>query len=93
MMKVRHKTTKYTGWSSQFNTHGIGEIIVGFDVMPDGSGDMDSMYLHDFDVLLPDGTWKDLAQAFRDKDVVPDNYDIRFGPPTSPTNRERGYND
>lgn len=85
-MKVRHKEKGYLGESSRFNMHGIGEIIVGFD-----EGDMDSMYISDFEVLLPDGKWKDMKQAFKDKDIIPDNYYTMFGLPKNDADKERGY--
>jgi hypothetical protein len=86
-MKVRQKSTGSTGQASRFNTHGLGEIFVGFD-----DGDMDSMMLADFDVFLPKlRQWKDMRQAFADKDIIPDNYNVCFGEPLNDEDRERGY--
>lgn len=87
MTRLRVKETGDTGVSLGFNTASLSEVVVGFDGM-----DCDSVYMRDLDVEI-DGEWKDLRQALKDKDLVPDNYNTRFGPPTSEENRERGYND
>ena len=84
-MKLRHKETGATGYSNQFNTHGLGEIIVRFD-----EGDMDSMNISDFEVLI-DNVWKDMSQAFKDRDLIPDNYNTHFAQPNTPADRARGY--
>ncbi len=73
-MKVRYIVDpEITGFTNRFNDHGLGEVIVGFD-----AGDMDSVYIKDLEVQLPDGRWILLSQAFRDKIVLGDNYDQRF---------------
>lgn len=53
---------------------------------------MDSAYQRDFDVLLEaKREWKDLNQAFHDRDVIIDNYNTRFFEPQTPEDRERGH--
>ena len=88
-MKVRGKDGSWIGGSSQFNTHGLGEIIVGFNPSENG---MDSMFIKDCEVFIEAfGEWKDMRQAFKDKDIIVDNYNTRFFEPKSIEDRERGY--
>jgi hypothetical protein len=76
-MKVRGKNQKWSGSLMKMNEHGIGSIIVGFDDNPDGSyNGMDDMPIDKCELQLPDGTWKDLRQAFKDRDILTDNYNI-----------------
>lgn len=86
-MKLRHKTNGDLCESHAFNVHALSEILVTF---PDGSRDSD--YISNYEVFLPDGTCKELAQAFRDRDVVPNNYNSVFGLPIDDAARQRGYN-
>lgn len=83
-MRVRHKKSGHIGSSGMFNTHGIGEIIVYFD-------DCNSDFISNYDVELPDGTWKDLGDAFEDHDVIIDNYNTRFFYPENEEDMKRGY--
>lgn len=86
-MKVRQKANPaITGEASRFNTHGLGEIIVGFD-----GGDMDSCYITDYEVLLPEKGWVDMQEAFRTHDLITDNYAERFTTPQTREERERGW--
>lgn len=81
-MKLRYKTTGAECASYRFNTHALGEVLTGDD----------SAYIKDLDVWLPAlNTWKDLREAFRDRDVIPDNRNEIFGEPSTPEERERGY--
>lgn len=86
-MKVR-QTDKptITGFTNRLNTHGLGEVIVGYD---DDQG-MDSVYIKDLEVQLPDGRWILLSQAFRDKIVMEDNYADRIDF-ASEEDRARGW--
>jgi hypothetical protein len=87
-MKVRNKEHTWTGFSSNFNTHGLGEVIVGFD----GDGGMDSMYISDLEVYLDSkNTWKDMKQAFKDDDLIIDNYNTCFREPHNQAEIDRGY--
>lgn len=86
MMKVRNKKTGDIGSSGTFNTHGIGEMIVYFD-----DGDCASEFIHDYDIQLEDGSWKDLSKAFEDHDVIIDNYNTRFFFPSNEEDMKRGY--
>lgn len=87
-MKVRFKSNpQVEHYSNGFNIHGIGEVIVASEHIG-----ADSVYVHDLEVFLQSkGEWKDMAQAFRDKDIIPDNYHTWFEEPKTREDRERGY--
>jgi hypothetical protein len=51
-----------------------------------------SAYISDLDVFVND-EWKDMRQAFADRDIIPDNYNTFFGVPRNDEDRERGYFD
>ena len=84
-MKVRHKEKGYIGYSGAFNESAIWEIIVYFE-----DGGASSEYPKDYDVEI-DGGWKDLNQAFKDHDVIPDNYNTTFFLPPTEEDRQRGF--
>ena len=73
-MKLRHKQTMNECSASQFNTCGIGEIIVTYD-----DGSMDSDYAKDFDAYIPSlGVFMDFRECTRCGLVVIDDLDINF---------------
>lgn len=80
-MKVRYKDSHEERNTNRFNPCGVSEIDM-YD---------DSAFIKDLDVEI-DGEWKDMGEAFDDKDIVPDNYNQFFGVPESEEARERGYN-
>lgn len=80
------KATGEVGSSSEFNTHSYSEVIAYF------SDWMDTTFMSDLNVQLPDGSWKDMKEAFRDKDIVPDNFNCYFGVPINEKCKARGYN-
>lgn len=84
-MQVRTIKSQSPGNSSSFNTSGLGEVIVMFV-----DGGADSMFIDELEVLLKTG-WKNMSQAFKDRDLIPDNYNISFGEPKTPEDRRRGY--
>lgn len=89
-MKVRNKEHTWTGWSSKFNTHALAEIIVGFD----GDGGMDSMFISEVEIFLESKQiWKDMNQAFKDNDLIIDNYNTCFREPKNQEEIDRGYFD
>lgn len=93
-MRVRHKVHGYTGIASQFNIHGLGEMIVYFDDDPvtGESNGMDSVFCRDYEVFLETtGKWKAMDQAFKDRDLINDNYNTRFFEPKTQEDRERGF--
>ena len=85
-MRLRYKTTNEEFISQGFNVHAISEVLTGDD----------SVYIKDLDVYLektsPPG-WKDLRQAFKDKDVIIDNYNTTFREPLNEQERAQGYYD
>jgi len=85
-MIVRYKKDKTEGHSSHFNTHGLSEVVVG------GDWGQDSTFIRDLDVFIEGVGWKDMGKAFQDRDIIPDNYNERFGPPIDEECRKRGYN-
>lgn len=84
-MKVRTKKDLGECFSTNFNTSTFGEVIVHFD---DGSAD--SMFISELDVYLKSG-WKDMRQAFKDRDLIPDNLNTCFFEPLTPEDRQRGF--
>ena len=81
-----HPTWEGSGGS--LNTHSLSEVIVYYK-----EGDASSEYIRECEVKLTDGTWKNLAQAFRDRDVITDNYNTAFREPISTEEKARGYYD
>lgn len=88
-VKVRNKKTGALGHSSKFNMHGMSEIIVGFD-----EGDCDSAFISEYDVYLESkGKWKSMDDAFRDKDIITDNYNSEFREHRNEAEKQRGWYD
>lgn len=79
-MRIRYKLTGTETESSRFNVHAMSEVLTGDD----------SAYISDLDVWI-NGGWKDMRQAFADRDIIPDNYNQWFGEPKTAEDRERGY--
>lgn len=73
-----HPEKTFHAW--RFNTHALSEVLTGND----------SAYISELDVCIKE-EWKDLGSAFRDKDVIPDNYNQFFVEPPTDEDRERGY--
>lgn len=83
-MQVRYKGETVIDQSSQFNTEVVDEVIIF------GSWGADSAPMRELEVLI-DGKWKDLNQAFTDRDLIRDNYNTRFFEPPTPEDKARGY--
>lgn len=79
-MKVRYKNTGTEACASRFNTYSMDEVLTGDDTVPIGELDVEI-----------NGVWMDMRQAFRNKDIISDNYNEWFGVPVKPEDRERGY--
>ena len=79
-MRVRYKKTGIEANASSFNMHALAEVLTGED----------SAYISDLDIWI-DGEWKDMGQAFKDRDILPDNYNSFFSVPETEEQRERGY--
>lgn len=78
-MKLRYKTSHETFQSNRFNIHALAEVLTGDD----------SASIRDLDVEIK-GEWKDLYQAFKDRDVITDNYNTYFFEPPTLADKERG---
>ena len=86
-MKVKGKTSEIIWYAHQFNIHGIGEMIIQNEEYG-----ADSVYIKDFDVWLESKQeWKDMAQAFRDKDLIIDNYNTIFFELKTQEDKIRGF--
>ena len=74
-MKIRLKSKPNSvGYSDRFNIHALSEIIVGFP--EDGS---DSDFIKNYEIFLNQKKdWKDMSQAFKDHDLIVDNYNTYF---------------
>lgn len=89
-MKVRRWNHRNNQWeygeSRAFNTIGISEVIVYF-------GDTcDSEYIGNLQVKLGKCEYKSMEQAFKDKDIIPNNLNTEFDIPHSAIEKEQGYN-
>lgn len=86
-MKVRNKETKLVSFSRRFNIHGIGEMVI-----QNKEFGADSVYIKDYEVFLEKTQiWKDMRQAFKDKDIIIDNYNTIFLEPRNEEDKIRGY--
>ena len=89
-MKLKHKHTGSICSSSMFNVHSslsLPEIIV----RNEGFG-CDSDYIENYDVWLEQSQqWKDLKQAFKDRDVITDNCNTTFFEPPTLADKTRGF--
>lgn len=79
-MRLRYKSTGTEAEGYRFNIHALAEIDVGDD----------SAFIKDLDIFIK-GAWKDLGQAFKDKYIIPDNYNVWFGIPKTKEDKERGF--
>lgn len=81
-MRVRYKKSGYETWSSYFNVHGLGEVL-----LPDTSE-----FISELDIWLAHKSeWKDMNQAFKDGDLITDNYNTTFFEPQTEEDKKRGY--
>jgi len=93
-MKAREKIHPETMiYTSKFNIHALGECICFW---PEGNAD--SMYFKDLDVFIEATNesddvigWKDMQEAFEDKDIIVDNFNTCFFEPANEEDRERGF--
>ncbi len=85
-MRLRYKSTGEECGFHGLNVHALNEVLTSDD----------SVYIHQLDVYLektnPPG-WKDLRQAFKDKDVIIDNFNTTFREPLNEQERAQGYYD
>jgi len=79
-MRLRYKSTGTECSGYRFNMLALAEVDVGDD----------SASISDLDVFV-NGAWKDMRQAFVDRDIITDNHNSRFGEPKNEEDRKRGY--
>lgn len=86
-MKVKFKNNpSEICYSSEFNIHSLSEVIVG------GDWGMDSCFIKDLDVYIEKlKEWKDMGAAFRDSDLINDNYNTIFFEPRNEEDRKNGF--
>ena len=81
-MKVRYKKTGTETEASRFNVNALAEVLTGDD----------SPFIKDLDVYLEaTSEWKDMSEAFRDHDLITDDYNEHFFEPKTQEDRERGW--
>jgi hypothetical protein len=82
-MQVRYKKhPNETIFASRFNELALAEII-----LPDTSE-----FISELDVWLEQKEeWKDMNQAFADKDLIIDNFNTHFFEPPTEEDRKRGF--
>ena len=69
---------------NRLNTHALAEVLTGDD----------SAFFRDLEVFLEKTQeWKCLSQAFKDKDIITDNYNTVFAEPRNQTEKDQGYFD
>jgi len=83
-MKVRFKGRPDEYDCNKLNTYGVSEVYIY-----DDEG-IDTVFIKDLEVLLKTG-WKDMQQAFKDNDLVTDNYNTCFREPFNDEERKKGY--
>jgi len=79
-MKLRYKDTGTETSGSYFNINAVAEVVTSDD----------SAFISDLDVEIA-GEWKDMRQAFKDKDIITDNYNSHFFVPLTLEDKNRGY--
>lgn len=89
--KMKPEIAIHTG---KFNIHALNECICYW---PEGNAD--SMYFKDLDIWIKATSeatgkqigWKDMRQAFKDKDIIVDNFNTCFFEPKNEEDRKRGF--
>lgn len=82
-MKLRYKKHPQDEFqASRLNTSALAEVLTGDD----------SALFSDLDAWIEARQeWKDLSTAFRDRDVITDNYNTFILEPRNEEERQRGY--
>ncbi len=81
-MKLRYKHSGTECGGSYFNMLALAEVDVGDD----------SASISGLDVFIErTQKWKDMCQAFKDRDIICDNYNTCFFEPKNDEDRKRGY--
>ena len=87
-MKVRMKNDpKHKIFASRFNIHALTEVI-GCGV----ESGCNLFFIKDLEVWIKAlKRWKDMQEAFKDKDLITDNINVCFFGPANEEKRKRGY--
>jgi hypothetical protein len=81
-LRLRYKKDGAETSGSNFNIHALAEVLTGDD----------SASIKDLDVFLEQKQeWKDMGQAFKDHDLITDNYNTCFFEPKAEEDRKRGF--
>lgn len=91
-MRVRNLERTWEGLSSEFNTCGGGEVIVCL-LNKDGVFEgQDSAFISELEVYI-DSTeeWKNMNEAFKDKDIISDKCNTCFREPLTEEERQQGH--
>lgn len=90
-MQVRMKDNpELEFYSAEFNVYAIGEVLGCHK-----SFGVDLFFIKDLDVFIEKNinffAWKDMRQAFRDHDLITDNFNRYFFEPIKEEDRKRGF--
>jgi len=96
-MNVRMKDNpSLVFYSGQFNTHALGEVKGCHDDFG-----VDLFFIRELDVYIRAKIfngfftiavgWKDMSQAFKDHDIIIDNYNTCFFEPKNKEDKKRGF--
>jgi hypothetical protein len=82
-MLTRYKShPEDTFHASRLNVHALAEVLTGDD----------SAFFRDLEVfVVAKQEWKCLSQAFKDRDVITDNYNTWFAEAKTEADKARGY--
>lgn len=81
-MTTRYKhNPEEVRYTNSLNIHGLSEVNMGDDLA----------FIKDLEVQLSSGEWKCMSQAFRDRDIITDNYNQWFREPKNQEEKERGF--
>lgn len=85
MPKIRYKNDpEDVRIVNQLNTHALAEVLTGDD----------SAFFSELEVFLErKQEWKCLSQAFKDRDIITDNYNTVFAEPRNQAEKVQGYFD
>ena len=86
-MKVRlKKEMNIIGTANEFIKILPGKVLMHYEKF----GGAESAYISDLEVYIED-EWKDLSDAFKNKDIITDYYNEWFFEPKDEEERRRGY--
>ncbi len=88
MVKARVIKTGEEGSTGAFNTTSLFEVFFYCKEW------MDTMFPEDLEVYIEaEQKWMSISQAFKEKALIPNNYNTHFAEPADEKDKERGYYD